>query len=222
MVEAVLIVGSILLAFIIDAAWEQKNLTEQEREILLGVSSDLEDLIQRLEFWADFSDESADLLNRIMKSAPSDLRKVTLDSLFSSIIYVNVLDKGGGTLEALIASGRLEIIEDEEIRNSLARWPDRLEDIHTNDLSLREFIWHEVMPFLAGYGIPQEYCDEPDIYCVKEGPVPTSYLDAMADPQFKAYMIWKSLAHKLGSENFLIAAEAARELKVKIETHLRR
>ena len=57
----------------------------------------------------------------------------SIESTFTYSLIVNVLDQGGA-LDALLASGRLERISDRKIRAQLVKWPDWLEDIHTNDI----------------------------------------------------------------------------------------
>ena len=111
-----------------------------------------------------------------------------MDSLFSSMIFVNVLDKGGGLIETLVNDGRLELIRDEKIRIKLMRWPDMLEDIHTNDLSVRDIVWREVSPYLAKFGIPEFSCESYQIYCYQNRPISDAYLNVLEDDQFKALL----------------------------------
>ena len=78
------------------------------------------------------------------------------------------------------------------------KWPDWLEDIHTNDLSFRGYAMHEIMPVLTRNGIPLAICPEGQLVCSESGPVPPLYLKLAKDPEFRAIltvrriMMWNS------------------------------
>jgi hypothetical protein len=141
-----------------------------------------------------------------------------VDSAVSVATLVNVLDQGGA-LDALLSSGRLELIRDREIRARLAKWPDWLEDIHTNDLSARDFAMREIAPFLAAQGWPEFNCP-PD--CRPPGPVPASYVALSGDRQLSALLITRRY-WMLGSARDHEAADAeAADLLDMIRAQLRR
>ena len=152
-IEGVAIVVSILLAFAIDAWWDQRKDRAEERDILIGLEMEFIDLRERLESWAVFNQDGFGMLDRFLSDSVSDMDSSEFEQVFIRSFLVNVLDQGG-PLDALLASGRLEKIRDDEIRARLAKWPDWLEDIHTNDLSIRDFAWREIGPALAKHGIP--------------------------------------------------------------------
>ena len=108
-----------------------------------------------------------------------------------------------GPLDALLASGRLEKIGDTEIRNRLAKWPDWLEDIHTNDLSIRDFAWREIAPLLARHGIPDTVCPETNWLCSNSGPVPDHYLALAANEELRALlMMRRGMAWMTANDHF--------------------
>ena len=61
-------------------------------------------------------------------------------------------DPGSGVRDALIASGRLELIEDPELRNELVAWDGVLREVKDNEEAGRDFILHRVIPYLAARG----------------------------------------------------------------------
>jgi hypothetical protein len=196
--EGVVIVGSILLAFGIDAWWDRANEEAQEREILGGLEGEFVDLQSRLDQWAGLNRLGVRLSTTVLADPAVEMRRATADSLLLALTLVNVLDKGGGPLDALIASGRLELIQDHAIRARLARWPDRLEDIHTNDLSRRQFALTEIAPFLATHGLPDVFCDLRDLgtpvsldalVCSGDAALPSAFVTVFGDPQFRALLI---------------------------------
>jgi hypothetical protein len=134
--EGAAIVLSILLAFGIDAGWDLRAQLNEEREVLIGLRAEFEDVGARLAAWAEFNAVSDDILSRALAADPGTLSHPLADSAISAGWLVNIIDRGGGPLDALLASGRLELIRERRIRERIARWPDRMEDLHTNDLGL--------------------------------------------------------------------------------------
>lgn len=135
---AAAIVVSILLAFAIDASLQHRGEVVEEREILVGLEAEFVDLRERLEWWADMNPEGSRLITEFLSGGAAQMSRKELESVFVYSMLANVLDQGGA-LDALLASGRLERISDRDIRVRLAKRPDWLEGIHTNDLSIRDF-----------------------------------------------------------------------------------
>jgi hypothetical protein len=219
--EIVLVVIGILIAIQVNN-WNQKQQNNQkEIEILLGVTEELKNLIERLEFWADFNKTGERLTSEILKFKQTNANKQTMDSLFTSLIYVNVFDKGGGFLETLVNDGKFELIKDDLIRKQLSRWPDRLEDIHTNDLSVRDFVWHEIIPFLAEYGIPEFSCDNNQIYCFQDKPISDTYLDLLENNQFKSLLRHRNTGFKAIANDHETKANVAKTTLKLIKVYLK-
>lgn len=188
-VEAVAILISILLAFSIDAWWDGRKDLVEEREILRSLEIEFVDLGERLDRWAQYNREGASLIERFLSESVTNMK---LDAVASTFFYAkvaNVLDQGG-VIEAVLASGRLEKISDREIRRRLIKWPDWLEDIHTNDLSAREYAMQEITPFLSSQGFPQTVCPENNFFlCTGPEDVPTSIARIADDVEFRAMLI---------------------------------
>ena len=143
-----------------------------------------------------------------------------MDSLFSVLIYVNVLDKGGGPLEALIYTGSLDLIRHKEIHESLARLPDKLEDIHTNDLTSRQFVYHEFIPYLATYGIPEFNCPPMQFFCSNDNPTSTTYRNIIEDGPFKALLRHRYISYAAISMDHQATAVEVQKLLELIKEYL--
>ena len=218
--EAAAIILSILAAFAIDAWWDLRSDVQEEREILLGLRAEFEEVAGRLNEWATFNAVKADLVARALAEEARPMSDGAADSLVSSMPYVNVLDRGGGTLDALLSSGRLELIQDRELRESLARWPDRLEDIHTNDLSVRGYVWGSVLPYMATRGVPDGLCADVGLFCVHDSGLPGSYRRILGDPTFRALLAHLEVAFGVISTDHLEARDTASSLVRRIDTLL--
>jgi hypothetical protein len=188
-VETFAIVVSILLAFSIDAWWDGRKDRLQEQEILLGLEIEFVDLRGRLDHWGQYNRTGMGYIERYLSDAVSEMNREAIEATFGHASLVNILDQGGA-IDGLIASGRLEIISDREIRARLIKWPDWLEDIHTNDLSARSYAMREITPFLSKHGFPRTVCPEEYFYtCSGPEAAPASYVRLAEDLEFRALLI---------------------------------
>lgn len=129
--EGLIIVVSILLAFSIDAWWSDRQEREQEQEVLNGLATDFAVNHSELEtaishhLWG---------VNLIFKLNTLSQEEVALVSPESTEEYIRAIvdrasfDPQNGTLDALIASGKLGIISDPKLRTLLVEWKNLLED----------------------------------------------------------------------------------------------
>ena len=215
--EAAAIILSILAAFAIDAWWDLRADVREEREILLGLRAEFQEVADRLDGWATFNGAKADLVHRALAHPVQPLSEAAADSLYSSMPYVNVIDRGGGSLDALLSSGRLELIRDRALRESLARWPDRMEDIHTNDLSVREYVWGSLLPYMATRGVPEGLCPEVP-FCVDDAVLPEPYRALLGDPTFRSLLTHLEAMFSIIGADHLEARDTARALVQRIDT----
>ena len=217
--EGTAIVVSILLAFAIDAAWERRGEVDEERQILIGLEVEFTDLSERLAFWAGFGRRGADLIERYLSGGAADMTRLELEEVFTLVMLVNVLDQGGA-LDALLASGRLERIGDHDIRARLSKWPDWLEDIHTNDRSARSFAWGQILPYLATKGFPRNVCPQGEYWCAPDDSVPDDYIALAGDTELRAMLIFRRITMWAAARDHEAALAEAEELLGLIDARL--
>jgi len=79
----------------------------------------------------------------------------SLDVLFRWAIRPGSFDPPTGVLTSLITSGDLELIQDPELRTSLAQWLSAVEDYNTAERSYSNLLWDHLHPRLrATVGLP--------------------------------------------------------------------
>ena len=217
--EGVAIVASILLAFWIDAWWDDRQIRVEEREILVGLDAEFIDLKDRLDQWAIFNREGMALIEDFLSDSVAEMDQKSVELLFMYAWLANVLDMGGA-LDALLASGRLERISDRTIRVRLAKWPDWLEDIHTNDLSIRQFAWSSFIPFLSKRGFPRTMCPEGELICSEPGPIPVEYILLAGDTEFRALLIQRRTMMWFSAQDHEHASKEAGEILALIRARL--
>jgi hypothetical protein len=155
LVEGVVIVASILLAFGIDAWWDASQEWQEEQEILRGLETEFAALELELEEGAVRYERVARDIELLLDSLPviSDLSLPRLDSAMFNLTYDGTFDPGAGTHTALIASGRLELISDAELRDRLAGWQSAIDEVVDNEIIMRTFVATVLVPAMASKGL---------------------------------------------------------------------
>ncbi len=148
-VEGVVIVGSILLAFGIQAWWDDQQLGREIRQELLNVQLELDTNVGLAEFQIDIMERSiaaSQSLVATMESAVAEATINTADTLVWLASATASFDASLGALDALIASGRLAAIDDAEMRLRLAGLRSVVEDaVETQEWS-RELFFNQQYP----------------------------------------------------------------------------
>lgn len=152
----VAIVGSILLAFAIDAGWESRQEAAEAREILIGLRDEFEfhrsELLRHQERWR----RTELSMERLLEATQASIAPpaAVMDTLMDAPVMATSFDPRGGALNALIASGRLELIPNRALRVKLAGWQGVVEEVRDNEMAMRDFVLIVITPYLARKGVP--------------------------------------------------------------------
>ena len=156
-IEAIAIVGSILLAFAIDAWWDDRKHRVREQEALHDLLAEYED------HKADIAGATARHLDylRVMeqlldackqRSWSSD--KFSVDEAIFALLVPETIDLGEGVRDTLVSSGKLEIFSDRDLRYLLAEWGSVLDELLDDQLMSADVIINVVLPYLTRVGVP--------------------------------------------------------------------
>ena len=152
--EFIIIVSSILLAFWIDASWESRLGSQEELEILIGLGQQFENQLGVLENFANRYDTLSMRARPLLTSSSIyDLSISHIESGLGALIWAGTFNAGRGTLEAILSSGRLELIENKELRADLAQWNAVLEETQDNEIGMRDYVFTVFVPRLASWGV---------------------------------------------------------------------
>ena len=156
LLEALAIVGSILLAFAIDAAWEDRTEAREGLEILNGIQSEFEFHRAELHRFRDRWVAVRRSTERLVIATATDVAPapVAMDSLLLEFLNPATFDPRGGALDAAIGSGRIGLVGSRELRAQLAGWDGVVAELRDNELAMRAFILQTIVPFLAERGVP--------------------------------------------------------------------
>ncbi len=142
-VEAALIVVSILLAFGIQAGWEERRERQEERLLLQDLheefviaSDTLASAVGRHRQWGVLAAALAEVGVSRSAPVPQDVAP-GMGHLSSVLVGVITTHLNTGVLDGALASGSLDLISNPRIRSLLAAWPRTAEEF----LEKQRYIW---------------------------------------------------------------------------------
>ncbi len=152
------IVLSILLAFALQAWWEALRDTAEELAVVetlvaeIGeVTAHLDEAIAEHVLVMDAADEWR---NVSQTTAPDSVA-----ALVRLLIYHRTPNLSLSAVEGLLASGRLSLIRDEQLRAWIAAWPGVKEDLDEETQGVIQFARFVVPGFFVASGIPRAAAD---------------------------------------------------------------
>lgn len=147
LVEGVVIVTSILLAFAIDALWAQRQDRSAERQALVSLESEFESNRQLIRLVIDMHIEFRETVTEFSDLAEPELQDLDQTSVSRIVLAAAnpwTFDPVLGTTDALVGAGRLELIRDHELREALSTFLNLVADL-TEDVgymaSASEAVW---------------------------------------------------------------------------------
>lgn len=156
LVEGTVIVVSILLAFGVDAWWDRYRERVEEDAALRGLAADFTANLAHLASVVRMHERLDDRLIALDTMTQSDLAALPPDSAFPYVVAMTnifTFDARDGTLDALVASGTLGLIQDAPLRDALVAWKARVEDLSEESSELR-VAGHRVSDRISALGGP--------------------------------------------------------------------
>ena len=227
-VESTAIILSILLAFAIDASWDEFKERNREEAFLVSLLSDFEEARIRIDDSAARHNAFIVTANELLQFHEAGAASIDPEALAAKLGAVffdwETLYLPSGSRDALFASDDIEIIGNETLRAMLAAWPSRVADAAEDDSMIANDVMTQMAPYLhhkirtrnvarmtsadAGDRIPHS------------GPV--NYDELWADPMFDNLVTFRILneTYALAENNRL--SEAVDEIIRIIEKELGR
>ena len=128
--QGIILVASILLAFAIDAWWNELEEEEEARALLQAFRIELSENMQRMDEEIAFRQAKRASVERMLLASIGEvtLQDGEMDSLINDITHWGETNFETGALSALVDSGKLAWVDSLELRAALASWPQRVED----------------------------------------------------------------------------------------------
>ena len=156
LIEAVVIVASILLAFGIDAWWDARNERVEEAEILAGLQREYTGYRDALERSIERHGQMLDAMTAVLTSIEAGEWTSTewaMDEAIGRLLSPPTTDLGNGVRDALVQAGRLELLRDVVLRERLAQWPGVYEELLDDETFSRNLVFDLVIPYLTRQGL---------------------------------------------------------------------
>ena len=140
-VEGVVIVGSILMAFGLQAWWDVRVERDEVRTELANVLSELHGnrrLVEQYLEWHERALAASDVFLDLLQGSSGETMMVP-DSVVWGVGFTPTFDPRQGALNALLGSGRLALIEDPDLRGALAGFGGLLSDARDEETRARNY-----------------------------------------------------------------------------------
>jgi len=209
LVEGVAIVASILIAFAIDAWWDDRKESESEIHDLIRVSAELESNSGRIETKLQtiaLSIEATATFISWMGPEPANVEKETLVKQWDSLYGIGFFSLHRSATGDYLASGRTDIAKNLEVRQAISEWYsigialeeqyERLRIAHANISAYLQ----DAIPFLQTISANALMADHPS------SKFPFDQTDLLADPKLESRLAL-----------FLIRMEFVREQAVDLK-----
>ena len=196
-IEGVVIVASILLAFGIEAWWDQRNQQSEEKLIINGLHDQFtsyRDLLNRTINTHNQRVTTIEDLLTIIQQNQWHEKSDRIDTLLGFAMIPGTLDLGRGVLESVINSGRIGSISDVELRLKLVRWQGVLDELQDDEIVIKNLILERILPNFTAKELPMGGVME--IFSAQEWPISKRTLEEdvqklnslFTDPEFEALL----------------------------------
>jgi len=176
-VEGAVIVGSILLAFGIDAAWEGRQDDAFELDALTRLEVEFTENLGRIASPRANSGRPAAraaAFHQLLQSLPAATESVAVpDTLIAGVLSTGTFDRVTPVLDGLLRSGRWELIRDPNVREAIALFERWLAQLVERQAFAREHVDMRLRPSLAargdvsrvfsGYGIQSDLAESDEV-----------------------------------------------------------
>ena len=223
--EGLAIVASILLAFGIDAWWQDRQTRFEEQQILQGLKEEFVSVHKVL------TDHMAQHLGRVqslekllieIENGPSDDAGPIVELALLEMVSPTTSDLGNGTLEALLSSGRVEILMNKTLRARLAAWNGVIGEVWDDQADGAKMVYEVYVPYFVsenvrvGASMRQWYDDWPiPSRSVSENPEALKRL--LEDPKFRVLTEIRYGYKRHLSQEFELAIAGAEVILLEID-----
>ncbi len=142
MSEGAVIVVSILLAFGIDALWAQRQLRIEEQEALVSLQVDFTTNLRKINEVIDKLVVSQKQFATLVRLSPEEIRAlppITVSEIMKAAADPWTFDPVLGTTDALVGAGKLGVIRETKLRESLITFLNLLSDSIEDSSDMRFF-----------------------------------------------------------------------------------
>jgi hypothetical protein len=197
LIEGLVVVASILVAFMLDAWWSQRAAEQKEAAHLLALRSDFQQNVSRLQRLVALEDGIMDASQRLLRvasavnvPAPEDSLNNLLGRVFNSGRFEPVL----GAYEAVVSSGGLAQLRGDSLRLALADFASFVEGRYSERYS-DELYFDFIRSSTGRLGFAGAVLGS-DTSRIWQNATAQSYRLLLADPKFREHLALRYLAER--------------------------
>lgn len=150
--EGAVVVVSILIAFALDAWWDDRELQQETAEDLAIVEFELAENIRLVQVTMDIMSQvvvaNNSLIAELLAHPDSAMVEIQDATIFWSLFSHPTFDPSLGGTDAWIATGRLGGLESSLLRRRLASVRGKVEDVVEEQRVARELVVREIYPLI--------------------------------------------------------------------------
>ena len=189
LVEGVVIVASILLAFAIDAWWDKRQELQDEERQLLSIVAELDSNAERIREKLDTLAVAEDATRRFlswMGPEPLPVDQGELKDAFSKMYSIGSFALLRGASESYLSGARFETANHERVRKSIAAWDAAGDELEKQYSWLREA--HANLGEYLSDAVPMHYFDasHPLLQGIQGSRFPFDRTVLLADPKIES------------------------------------
>lgn len=152
LVEGTIIVVSILLAFWIDAWWQERVERRESAALVRGLHADFTASQLHVKEWLAGNERvllAANAFLEEIRRTPADDELEVRQEWLLAAVAAPTFDPTDTSLRTAVATGQVELITDRELRDALAVWRQQLEDTREDELLIRQIVVNQLVPALS-------------------------------------------------------------------------
>lgn len=154
--EGAVVVASILLAFAIDAWWDERQIRADEQQILQGLEEEFISIHEVLTRHSNYHMQDIETLEKVLitiKNGASDDAGSNVEAALREMVSPVTTDLGNGTLDALLGSGRLEILTNTTLRARLVGWERVIGEVWDDQANNAKMVFEIFIPYFVSMNI---------------------------------------------------------------------
>ena len=141
--EIILVVIGILIALQINN-WNENRLHQKEEKVLLlSVKKDFLSAISEFEVLNNIRARIINATKRVTSLDPTKFSTDSLHKIFILTLQSPTFNNKAGSLNVLLTSGKINLIRNYQLKESLIQWPGDIEDMIEDEVSTDK-LYHEV------------------------------------------------------------------------------
>lgn len=155
--EIALVVIGILIALQINNWNDFRNNRAEEQQILRGLQDEFQMNLNGLDYHLNITNDLVAgmwLFMSHITQSDSQYSITELDQGLSASLWAGTWDPANSVLDALISSGRLDLILNRDLRIQLAGWTSIVDEVRDNQVTIRNHCSTALWSGLARNGIP--------------------------------------------------------------------